>query len=353
MAFSFAIRVGLNYQELEKFEAKVPMSVDMSPITYPMDLEDVESLGILVDLTEEELNQIEGTVSKEQSKKVARIDLEDLGMKLPEGEYIPFTDIPFKKVSTGDMWTDPHWKGMCSNTDLPNGYVSLWNLNDVFSFEEGDVFFVNPTKRKTLQFVRSVATNPDIKTHTEGSYDVDLDNLPQASIERLCKLKTLKKAPRVWKVADTYFRDGTGNLEESYRIWQLSKQSYKVYKRDDLEPVPKPFFTPEIDYPGEGKIEDIISGDLSTLAGLIKLRNNDDHEAALHRDPPVLVSGAPDVDFQRKLSAAFEEMGFLPTGYDRYCGVKRGEPALTRKRSESEDEPAKRQRNLFTAIEIH
>ena len=274
-------------------------------------------------------------------------------MKLPEGEYIPFTDIPFKKVSTGDMWTDPHWKGMCSNTDLPNGYVSLWNLNDVFSFEEGDVFFVNPTKRKTLQFVRSVATNPDIKTHTEGSYDVDLDNLPQASIERLCKLKTLKKAPRVWKVADTYFRDGTGNLEESYRIWQLSKQSYKVYKRDDLEPVPKPFFTPEIDYPGEGKIEDIISGDLSTLAGLIKLRNNDDHEAALHRDPPVLVSGAPDVDFQRKLSAAFEEMGFLPTGYDRYCGVKRGEPALTRKRSESEDEPAKRQRNLFTAIEIH
>ena len=155
------------------------------------------------------------------------------------------------------------------------------------------------------------------------------------------------------KAANKYFKSGADGLEESYRIWKQSTNSYKLYKRDDLKPAPKPFFTPEIKYTGQVTVEEIISGDLSKLAGLISLRNNDDHEAALHRDPPVLIPGAPDVDFQRALTAAFEQMGFLPTGYDIYCGVKRGEPTLTRERSESEDEPAKRQRNLFTAIEIH
>ena len=354
---SYAIRVGLNYQELEQFEAKVPVSADMRPLTCPMTLEDVESLGILVDLTVEELTQIEGTVSREQSKKVARIDVEGLGMKLPVEpytEYIPFTDIPFMKVNTEDMWTDPHWKGMCSYSDLPDGYVSEWNIHKVFSFDTKDSrFFVNPTKRKTLQIVRSVASNPDIKTHVEGSYNVDLDNMSAASIARLCNLKTLKLAPRVRKAANKYFNSGTDGLEESYRIWQKSTNSYKLYKRNNLKPAPKPFFTPEIGYTGEVTVEEIIGGDLSKLAGLVSLRNNDNHDADLHQDPPVLVPGAPDVDFQRKLSAAFEQMGFLPTGYDRYCGVKRGEPTLTRERSESEDEPAKRQRNLFTAIEIH
>lgn len=352
---SFAIRVGLNYQELEKFEAKVPMSRDMRPLKTPMTLADVVHLKIpLHDLSAEELLQIEGIVTKEQSKKIRISDLKDFGMKLPKGEYIRFTDIPFEKVNTEDMWTDPHWKGMCSWCDLPDGHVSLWNLKDVWSFEEGEVFFVNPTKRKTLQYVRSVASNPDIKTHIEGSYNVELDNLPQASIKRLCKLKTLQKAPRVLAAALAYVRTGTDNLEESYRVWLNSKNSFKLYKRDDLEPTVKPFFAPNIDYPGSANVEEIIAGDLTKLAGLITLRRPDNHEAALYKSKPVLVPGAPDVEFQKDLSEAFEKMGFLPPGYDMYCGVKRGESTLTRERSESEEESAKRQRrNLFTAIEIH
>ncbi len=351
---SFAIRVGLNYQELEKFEAKVPMSRDMRPLKTPMTLADVEHLKIpLHDLSDEEMKG-EGVLTLDESKKIRRSDLEGFDMKLPEGEYIRFTDILFEKVNTEDMWTDPHWKGMCSRCDLPDGHVSLWNLKDVWSFEEGEVFFVNPTKRTTLQYVRSVASNPDIKTHIEGSYNVELDNLPQASIKRLCKLKTLQKAPRVLAAALAYVRTGTDNLEESYRVWLNSKNSFKLYKRDDLEPTVKPFFAPNIDYPGSAKVEEIIAGDLTKLAGLITLRRPDDHEAALHKDPPALVPGAPDVDFQEKLSEAFEKMGFLPPGYDMYCGVKRGESTLPRERSESEEEPAKRQRrNLFTAIEIH
>ena len=94
---------------------------------------------------------------------------------------------------------------------------------------------------------------------------------------------------------------------------------------------------PKLDFIPESNVNDVLY-DLSRLPSLIRYRNHDDHENSIIKNGDLTLSSAPsDAAFAVALSRAFVELGFLPEGYERYCGVR-----------VAHGSSAKRPRELFT-----
>ena len=239
--------------------------------------------------------------------------------------------VPAVKVS--DLDKSPYWENIRVDADMGE-YVSeaalRQNTNEL----------VNTVKRTTLYRIHKVSQD----------YRLDLDSATPNQLKQLCLLKTLELAPDVHADACRHFDRGTGRMEDKYTEW-LEKRSFKPYSKEVDDDV---FITvPELDYPPETTVNDVLN-DLSLLPGLIRYRNHDDHENEIKKNGELFLVDAPsDAAFARELSNAFVELGFLPEGYERYCGVKVGE--VRPKRSvDGTTSPAKRPRSkLFTQIEIH
>ena len=66
-----------------------------------------------------------------------------------------------------------------------------------------------------------------------------------------------------------------------------------------------------------------------------------------------LDSTPSDAEFGKELSQAFVELGFLPEGFELYCGVEFGEDRSKRS-ADGMSSPAKRSRSkLFTLVESY
>ena len=243
----------------------------------------------------------------------------------------------FKKVKMSDLSASPYWEGIRVVPDMGD-YVSVESLNSLKTDQ-----LVNMVKRTTLYRIYRVSED----------YRLNLDDATPNDFKILCGLKTLELAPDVHADASRHFVRGTGRMEVMYRLWLDSNQSFKPYRKDVTDDTT--FITvPDIPYTAETDVNEVL-GDLSLLPGLIRLRNHDDHENEIVKNGDLVLSSVPsDAEFAVELSREFVRLGFLPEGYERYCGVKSGEMPLTRERSESEEKSNKRPRSeLFTAIEIH
>ena len=324
---STAIKIGLNYQELEKFKVK------HVPRGEPMTVDDLKALG--VELEDPEFGS--GIIMPED-KIIKQKDLKKLGLD----KVMPFKEAKLKKVLLTDVNNHPYWEKMGGGRGSDLGdWISLWKLRNN-SYPQ----YINPTKRETLTKIYE----------TFDGYDINLDEASPKQLKDMCELDTLKLAPVVHKKVCEYFESGKDGIEEAYRDWQASDRSFKALE-DNVRMEDKPFIAPPvIEAPQDfnpDTIGQILEGDFTNLARIIKLHKHDNHEAESKADPLPMSDAPSDAEFARKLSDAFVELGFLPEGYEQYCGVKVGEVRAKRS-SDGTVSPAKRPREkLFTVIEIH
>jgi hypothetical protein len=218
---------------------------------------------------------------------------------------------------------------------------------------------VNTVKRKTLDTIFSVSKD----------YRIDLDNISNSDLEKLCKLDTLKHAPGVQKAACEYFEYGfIDEMNYKYKQWLESSDCFKLYRK----PMRVEFIKVPTIRGRETSVDDVIR-DLSLLPGLVSHTKLDNHAYRVKTNGEIqLRSTASDELFAKKLSEAFVKLGFLPEGYEGYCHVKEslkrgaleqgGSPRKKAKREESlkrgaleqGGSPRKRQRRkLFTPVEIY
>jgi hypothetical protein len=184
---------------------------------------------------------------------------------------------------------------------------------------------------------------------------LNLDEASVPDLQELCSLNTLKLAQKVREAASRYFNgkrddENLQHMKEMYNEWLNSTESFKMYTRT----VENDFFNiPEFSSKPETTVNEVIN-DLSLLPGLFWYTKDEDPESESIKNGALERSDAPaDAKFATELSRNFVEMGFLPVGYERYCGVKAGE-ANQKRSTDGMESPAKRQRRkLFTPIEIH
>ena len=284
-----AIKIGLNYQMLSVFDKK------FLPKKYDLDDDDYDT-------------------------------------------YFPDRIVPegFKKIKMTDLAESPYWEGIRVVPDMGE-YVSVESL-DNFQTDQ----LVNMVKRVTLYKIYKV--NKD--------YRLNLDTASPSDFKTLCTLNTLELAPDVHADACRHFERGTGRMEDKYRVWLGSNDSFKPYRKV-VEDKTKFITVPYVPYAAETSVSEVIN-DLSLLPGLIQFRKHDDHENEIVKNGNIVLSSAPsDAEFAVELSNAFVELGFLPEGYERYCGVKTG-VARAKRSADGTVSPAKRPREkLFTAVETY
>ena len=310
---AMAIKIGLNYQELEKFKVDHIQKV-------LMDATDARKLGIT--LTPITLKQIREYYGDEV---------------VPRGTWWA-GDKPFKeyKVKRSDLESSPYWEGIPVEYDLGDA-VSLSKL----TMKVPNVY-INRTKRETLLKIYD----------TFGEYNVNLDTATPDQLKKLCDLKTPRLAPEIHTNMTCFFEGGENNMENLYDEWMQSDRSVKLFRGDLAKPPEEPPYISATEIPraGDTSVSDIIRGDFTNIGTLIST-GNPVSNAAIVADPVDPTYDPVDANFARQLSDAFVELGFLPRGSEEYCGVK----ALNkRQRGASKEESDKRQRTeLFTAIEIH
>lgn len=295
-----AIQIGLNYQMLEPFRFKFP------PPTLDITSEEYTELFAGVKVTDEMLAE-----SKDKMKKVALSDLEK----------------------------HPYWENIRVFPDLTN-FVTLHALKTLKTDQ-----LINTVKRTTLYRVYNVSRN----------YRLNLDEASASDLQQLCGLTTLKLAQKVREAASRYFNgkrddENLQHMKEMYSKWLNSTESFKMYTK----PVENDFFNiPKLTFKSETSANEVMN-DLSLLPGLFWYTKDEDPESESVKNGPLERSDAPaDTKFAIELSRKFVEMGILPVGYERYCGVKAGE-AKKKRPADGRESPAKRQREkLFTPIEIH
>lgn len=295
-----AIQIGLNYQMLEPFRFKFP------PPTLEIS-------------------------SKEYSDLFA-------GQKVTD-EMVDESKDKMKKVALGDLEKHPYWENIRVFPDL-TGFVSLHALKTLKTDQ-----LINTVKRTTLYRVYNVSRN----------YRLNLDEASVPDLQQLCNLNTLKLAQKVREAASRYFNgkrddENLQHMKEMYSKWLNSTESFKMYTK----PVENDFFNiPKLSFKSEASANEVIN-DLSLLPGLFWYTKDEDPESESVKNGPLERSDAPaDTKFAIELSRKFVEMGILPVGYERYCGVKAGK-AKKKRSADGRESPAKRQREkLFTPIEIH
>ena len=225
----------------------------------------------------------------------------------------------FKKVRMSDLASSPYWEGIRVVPELGE-YVSVEALQSLKTDQ-----LVNMVKRTTLYRIHKISED----------YRLDLDEASAAELKQLCQLKTLELAPEVHADACRHFARDKGMMETRYKEWLNSNRSFKPYRSgaDDTA-----FITvPKLDFIPESDVNDVLY-DLSRLPSLIRYRNHDDHENSIIKNGDLTLSSAPsDAAYAVDLSRAFVELGFLPEGYERYCGVR-----------VAHGSSAKRPRELFT-----
>lgn len=278
---SIAIKIGLNYQMLTAFNVKY------IPKTYELDDDDMEVyFGDRV---------------------------------VPMG---------YKKVKMSDLSKSPYWEGIRVVPDLGD-YVSVEVLQSLKTDQ-----LVNMVKRTTLYRIYSV----------DEEYRLNLDKASPDDLKQLCQLKTLELAPDVHVDACRHFQRGTGMMEDRYASWLTSNRSFKPYRTVVKDS--GAFITlPEVPFAPETTVNDVLD-DLSLLPSLLIYRNHDNHDSeSLKNGPLPLLQGPSDASFASLLSRAFVDLGVLPEGFERYCGVKMGD---SDKRSlNGSSSRAKRPRKLF------
>lgn len=295
-----AIQIGLNYQMLEPFRFKFP------PPTLEIS-------------------------SKEYSDLFA-------GQKVTD-EMVAESKDKMKKVALSDLEKHPYWENIRVFPDL-TGFVSLHALKTLKTDQ-----LINTVKRTTLYRVYNVSRN----------YRLNLDEASASDLQQLCGLTTLKLAQKVREAASRYFNgkrddENLQHMKEMYNKWLNSTESFKMYTK----PVENDFFNiPKLTFKSEASANEVMD-DLSLLPGLFWYTKDEDPESESVKNGPLERSDAPaDTKFATELSRKFVEMGILPVGYERYCGVKAGE-AKKKRSADGRESPAKRQREkLFTPIEIH
>lgn len=292
-----AIKIGLNYQMLEPFKSK------FLPPTEEITAEEYDELFKDEIVTDEMLAK--------------------------------YGD-PIKKVSVEDLSSHPYWENIRVFPDLTD-FVTLHALKTLKTDQ-----LINTVKRTTLYHVYKV----------KHDYRLNLDEASASDLQQLCGLTTLRLAPRVHYAATRYFLggDNENRMRTMYDKWLNSSKSFKMYTK----PVEVKFFNiPKFPFKPETTVNDVLE-DVSKLPGLFWYTKDEDPDSESIKNGDLERSDVPaDANFAIELSRKFVEMGFLPVGYERYCGVKAGE--VNPKRStDGMESPAKRQRRkLFTPIEIH
>ena len=239
----------------------------------------------------------------------------------------------YRKVKVSDLATSPYWEGIRVVPDMGD-YVSVQSL--------GSDQLVNMVKRTTLYKIYQVSKD----------YRLNLDDASPSALKTLCSLKTLELAPDVHEGACRYFEGGMDWMEDLYTAWLNSNKSFKPYRKS-VEDTSTFITVPDIPYSAETTVNEVMD-DLSLLPGLIQYRKHDDHENEIRKNGDLFLVNVPsDAEFAMELSQQFVELGFLPEGYERYCGVKVGEVRAKRSASGMES-PSKRPRErLFTAVETY
>lgn len=295
-----AIKVGLNYQMLEPFTSKF--------------------LPPTEDITSEEYSEL------------------FKGVKVTEEALAEYRD-RMKKVKIGDLKSHPYWENIRVFPDLTN-FVTVHALKTLKTDQ-----LINTVKRTTLYRVYNVSRD----------YRLNLDEAAASDLQQLCSLTTLKLAQKVRAAATKYFKgtrdsENIRNMEAMYNEWLNSSKSFKLYNK----PIENDFFRiPELAFKAEISVNEVIA-DVSKLPGLLWYTKNEDPGVESVKNGALPLSDAPaDPNFAKELSRMFVEMGFLPEGYERYCGVKAG-VANPKRATDGTESPAKRQRRkLFTPLEIH
>ena len=256
---AYAIKVGLNYQEL------APFKFDMRLVpTKKLDEDDLPYVYPGKVVTKAEMAAIEKQ----------------------------------KKAHVGDLMAMPLYE----NIDVPKAdlgeYIRVEKLRDIPDQ------LVNPTKRKVLQMIYKIS--PDFK--------LNLDDLDEKQLKELCKLD-LPMSVEAFK----YFycveheAEWLGKLDEAYRKW-LSESSFKKYMGKSSA---RRFLTLSPIREVEAKsVEDVLSGDFKALESLVY------HVKPSVSGLPSTSAYNPDVDYAKRLSQELQKLDVLPAGFDYLCAVK-------------------------------
>ena len=283
----FAIRVGLNYQELGLMKpVRVKYAVSMTE-------EDANALNL--ELKEQDDSDRSGKIMSEEQWNMKKVKV--------DGKYVLLSEL--KKVKVEELRKDPYYENIDLNADLGD-YISIKALSR-------SQVLVNATKRKTLRRIFKVSQ----------SYEVNLDKASASDIDVLCGLTTLTLAPSLHAAADCYFRGEVDMMESEYNLWLLSSDAFKLYQ-GQIEENDKPFIDSAVIPKGkDGDVSAVLQGDFDVLSSLIVDVVPDDHVNDLVKKGALNpVSGSVDVDYSEKLSENLVGLGFMPEGFVQYCGVK-------------------------------
>ena len=260
---AYAIKVGLNYQELTPFA----VNLTKVPNRKSLDVDDLSYVYPGKVVTKADMAAIE---------KQKKVHLEDLkALPLYEGITFPSADL-------GEYIRTSTLKAM---KDIP-------------------VQLVNPTKRKVLQMIYNMS--PD--------FNLNLDELDTKKLKELCKLDL----PMIEEASNYFYcveheAELLVQLDKAYRKWLL-EGSFKKYMGISSARL---FLTLSPIREVEAKtVEDVLAGDSGALESLV-----------YHVKPSVLglprtSAYDVDVDFAQRLSSELQGLNVLPDGYEYLCAVK-------------------------------
>lgn len=259
---SYAIKVGLNSQELTEFT----VNLGKIPNKIPLDDDEVYPKGKLVSKKEEEA-----------LRKQKKVHLEYL-KALPQYEGITFPE-----------------------ADLGE-YIRASTLK---AMEGIPTQLVNPTKRKVLQLIYSISSD----------FKLNLDELDEKNLKKLCGLSL---GP-IGKQASEYYNCvenedlRLSRLDEAYENW-LTNDSYKKYIG---ERSPRQFLKLEpIRDVGIQSVDDVLAGNFDALQSLMY------YQKPSVSGLPELSEYEPDMEYARSLGVELQRLDVLPAGYDYLCAVK-------------------------------
>lgn len=256
---SYAIKAGLNYQELTQFK---------------FDLRSVPKKS----LDEDDLRFVY------PGKVVSKKDMEALRRK--------------KKVHVGELLSLPLYEGISVPKPDLGEYIRVEKLKNIADQ------LVNPTKRLVLQMIYKLS--PDFR--------LNLDELSQDQLRELCKLDIpVSKEALAYFYCVEHEDEMLGELDKAYRKWLL-EDSFKKYMGETSA---SHFLTLSPIGEVEAKsVEDVLAGDFDALKSLVY--HVKPSVLGLPNPSPYDV----DVEYALRLSEELQTLGVLPAGFDYLCAVK-------------------------------
>jgi len=261
---SYAIKVGLNYQELTPFK----FDRRLVPGRKNLDVDDLSYMYPDKVVTKADMAAIE---------KQKKVHLENLkALPLYEG-------ITFPEADLGEYIRTSTLKAM---KDIP-------------------VQLVNSRKRNVLQLIYNIS--PDFK--------LNLDELDERKLKKLCGLPMRPIRDQALEYYNCVEHEDLllFQLDEAYENW-LKDSSYKKYIG---ERSPRRFLSLDpIQEVGIQSVGDVLAGNFGALESLVYYQKP--FVPGLPRTSVYDV----DVDYARRLSQELQDLNVLPAGYDYLCAVK-------------------------------